>query len=137
MKGPVPWQLNCVTLNLNTAQPSVIMHCKLVVSTNLSQGMYRENRSRSNCSVNLYCFKSRNLLLLACSFSYICPPCQRNKPPVRKTNVTKISRTNEHLRTAGHRYKAREFKPYVKKRHMSDLYPYSLPGASVESIWNF
>jgi hypothetical protein len=54
--------------------------------------MYRGNRSRSTYSVTLYSFKSGNWLsttvCLACSFSNVFPPCQRNKPSVGKTHVT-------------------------------------------------
>jgi hypothetical protein len=120
-KGPVPWQLNCVTFLINSARPSVAILCKRVVTTNLSQGIYRRNRSRSNCSVALYFLKSRNRLLFTCSFSYICPPCQTNKPPSRKTNLTKsLEQMNicAQLATAI----KQENSSLIWKRGVSDLY---------------
>jgi len=104
------------------------------VNTNLSQGIYRRIESRSALSVTLYYLKSRNWL--TCILVLCLSPFQRNKPPAGKTHVTISPRTNNHLRTAGHSYK-QENSNLIWKRGVSDLYQYSLAGASVDSIQRF
>jgi hypothetical protein len=74
------------------APTSVKIFCKLVVNTDPSQRIYRENRSRLYlfCNTLLVEIPQLNfnnwppcMLILECL-----PPCQINKPPVGKTHVT-------------------------------------------------
>jgi hypothetical protein len=68
------------------------MFCKLVVSTEPSQGIYGANRSRL---LILQLFSGWDpttdfwtTCCLECSLSNIFPPCQRIKPPAGKSHVT-------------------------------------------------
>jgi hypothetical protein len=93
----------------------------------------------STCSVTLYSFKSDKWLsqltvMHACSWMSL-PLVKETNHPWEKTHITNPIK-NEHLHTAGHRYK-QENSNLIWKRGMSDLYPYSMPGAQFifSSFW--
>jgi hypothetical protein len=105
------------------------------VSMILYQGTYRGIESHSAHSLSLHSFRFHNWVS-TCSFSYVRPPCQGNKPLAGKTHVTtslEQINTCAKLTTA---IKQENSNP-VWNRGMSDLYPYSLPRTRVDSIERF
>jgi hypothetical protein len=98
------------------AQLSVTVICKLAMSTIPSQGIYRGNRSCLYLFCNSLPFQIWQLT--ACMLVInVGHPCQRNKPPGGGEPSNYVLQTNEHLH-----FKAREFKPCMKERHVRPLH---------------
>jgi len=73
-----------VTILLNVPDFWLQYFANTLESTDLSQGIYRGDRSGCNCSVTLYYLNFNNwLLVLECL-----PPCKKNRPPAGKSHVT-------------------------------------------------
>jgi len=112
--------LNCLTFGYN------ILHSS--ESTNPSQGIYKGIDGHSACSVTLYSLKSCNWLTYMLVLLYL-SPLSKKQATCRKNPCNNIPQTDEHLCTAGHCYK-QENSNLIWKRGLSDLYTYSLQGAS-------
>jgi hypothetical protein len=99
--------------------PWVTVLCKFVVSTILSQGIYRRlEAALLFCNSLLFEILQLTdwLLILECL-----SPFSKKQTTCRKNPCNSIPQTNEHLCTDDHCYKAREFKPYMEKRHVRPL----------------
>jgi len=100
---------NCLTLGYNIFTHSV-------AGTNPSQGLYKGIESCSAHSVTLYSLNFNNWLTARSRMSL---PLSRKQATCRKNSCKNIPRTNEHLRTAAHRY-TRE-KPYMEMKCVRPL----------------
>jgi hypothetical protein len=73
-------------------------------------------------------------LTAACLFVFLyLSSLSKKQATCRKNPCNNVPQTNEHLRMAGLHYKQKDSN-FIWKRVVSALYPYSLPGASVEII---
>jgi hypothetical protein len=85
-------------------------------NTGLSRNR-KGDRSRCTCSVTLCYLNFNNWPLVLECLSRL----SKKQATCRKNPCNNIPQTNEHLHTAAHLSKAREFKPYMEKRRVRPL----------------